>query len=123
MLTNERGPVCRERTIANLSLLSQLKPLIPCGVSTDVRLFVLSCPLHYQAEHRANRLTGRHWLTFAFRLVEQGKEPHLYTRDTLERTSGENQLANGKFQAISVRLSLSLDRYGDDGHPDVFAKS
>lgn len=34
------------------------------------------------------------------------KNPHVYTRDTLERASGENQFANGKIQAISVRSSL-----------------
>lgn len=49
MLTSDGDSDCRERTIANLSQLSQLKPLIQGGVPGDVLSFVLSFSLPCKA--------------------------------------------------------------------------
>lgn len=37
--------------------------------------------------------------------VDQGKNPHTFTRDTIERLSGENMFTNGMLKAITVSVS------------------
>lgn len=43
----------------------------------------------------------------AYSYVDQGKNPHTYTRELIERVAGENMYTNGILSAVSVR-SLTL---------------
>lgn len=42
--------------------------------------------------------------------VDQGKNPHLYTKDFIERVAGENMYTNGILSAVTVSFRVPCSR-------------
>ena len=45
------------------------------------------------------------WSTVLGSLVDQGKNPHLHTKNFIERLAGENMYTNGILSGITVSLA------------------
>ena len=61
-----------------------------------------SC-IDIRSRNSSNILLSVIFITVCFRYIDQGKNPHLYTKDCMEKALEKNEAVKGKIDAFKVR--------------------